>query len=79
MINPHKVGGLDKAIQDAMVSELDKQIASLNWPARSRYGIADKQTNLLVHSSDGERWIDAELKRMNGKGVLGRYQKVIRI
>lgn len=26
------------------------EIAGLNWPSRERYGIADKETGLLVHS-----------------------------
>lgn len=52
-----------------------QQITSLLWPARSRYGIADKQIKLLIHSSDSEAWIKGELKRR----ALDTDQLVIRL
>ena len=40
-------------------------ISKLPWPKRCRFGIADKSTKLLVHASDSEAWIKAEIKRRN--------------
>lgn len=39
------------------------EISRLPWPKRCRWGIADKSTKELVHASDSEAWIKAEMKR----------------
>lgn len=50
------------------------EIAALPFGKKCRYGIADRVTKRLVHSSDSEAWIKAELQRL--KNV--RYQFVIK-
>jgi len=48
-----------------MMSLTPLDISKLPWPKRCRFGIADKSTKLLVHASDSEAWIKAEIKRRN--------------
>lgn len=40
------------------------EMSRLNWPEKVRYGVADKETRLLVHSSDSLAWIRGQLRRM---------------
>ncbi len=90
---------MDKAMIQAVHAMMDPpaltppEIASLPWPKKSRYGIADKQTKSLVHGSDSEAWIQAEFWMMNWPegadkvkaedvqelAESSRYQVVIRI
>jgi len=56
-----------------------QEIARLQWPAKSRFGIADKLERRLVHSSDSQDWIQAEFWRMTlpcGMNATGSNEQV---
>lgn len=52
------------------------EISKLPFGKKCRYGIANRETKQLIHSSDSELWIKGELQRLLSCKIPIRYQRL---